>query len=167
MLGIFSILAIDERPTLGLMRFKPDWSGTTEPPELLPNTAETESSLSQVNPNQSDHDDPMDQAPISPENVACFDIDITTLDTCCDQGSARCVDEGDLPDRFAQQLSTCSTGGLCVPESILTARGEVAPKRCSSVGGIDGACLSKCLPEVASSSALLPQDLCESDARNY
>jgi hypothetical protein len=31
---------------------------------------------------------------------------------------------------------------------------------CSSVAGIPGACLSRCVPEVAVSAALLPQDIC-------
>lgn len=173
MLGIFSILAIEERPTLGLMRFIPDMNAEL-PPKLLEITTEdsgsstdspevTESSMMSENQEveESYTDGEMTTEPVGDEGDGrCFEVEIENLPTCCDTGPARCVPSDRIPDGFASQLSECGEAGLCVPESILEAEHAISPNSCASVGGSAGVCLSTCLPEVARTAALLPQDTC-------
>ena len=157
MLGIFSILAIDDRPTLGLIKFVPDYAGTSIKPPALPDNPTNSGGL-QSRPDDAE-ETPRPQMD-DETNDACFDVNLDQLEPCCDAGPAHCVDIA-LPDRFASQVETCPTGGYCVPDAVLTAVGSYTPKTCASVGGAPGACASKCLTEVAATAALLPQDVCD------
>ena len=172
MLGIFSILAIDERPTLGLIRFIPDETAPNSAPLIDAETLERQMEETQEAPPSGGGSMEMsipetiagdDMMEADPSDQRCFAVELNALPTCCDEGPARCV-EGDLiPEGFASLLSDCGQGGLCVPESILSAENAIAPVTCSSIGGVPGACLSRCLPTVAQNAALLPQDICASD----
>jgi outer membrane protein assembly factor BamB len=159
MMGLFSILAIEDRPTLGVLRFKPDYSNTvSSPPPLRMSSPATQSGPTEVETERAPSDASHSQPEMESE-VACFDVNLDELEPCCDTGPAHCVDVV-LPERFASQVATCAAGGVCVPDPVLVAVGSYEPQTCASIGGVQGACMSTCLSEVAANAALLPQDVC-------
>jgi hypothetical protein len=62
------------------------------------------------------------------------------------------------------QFGPCAEG-LCVPDAIVQAGTSFSPRRCASLGGMDGRCLSLCIPMVAMNRALLPRADCAEDER--
>ncbi len=172
MLGIFSILAINERPTLGLMKFIPDLNAL--PPSELSSMLSSDSDRNLdsfaggdelMSGDEEREGDLMSTEAGTTSNEwsgQCFEVNVDELSACCETDEARCVQRETIPEGFASLLSECDDGGLCVPKSILEAEGSILPQACSSIGGAAGVCLSTCLPSVAETAALLPQDLCES-----
>jgi len=94
-----------------------------------------------------------------PNDDRCLPFDIADLEPCCEEDEAHCVPAGDIPAGFQTLVGACP-GGLCVPDKILDARGEIALEVCQSIGG-PGRCLSVCIPQVAEQAALLPPDICD------
>jgi hypothetical protein len=95
-------------------------------------------------------------------------IELGELATCCDLGPAKCVPNNLIPEHLMPQLNACPEGGSCVPESVLTTMedgGSFTPEICTSIAGLEGRCLSVCLPNVANVMALIPQDVCADDER--
>ena len=92
----------------------------------------------------------------STDSQACFDVVLDELEPCCDAGPAHCVDI-DLPERFASQVEAVEWWRLRTRSG--AGSGHV-PQACTSVGGVEGACASTCLTEVAQNAALLPKDIC-------
>ncbi|MFO0679541.1 MAG: hypothetical protein U0169_23645 [Polyangiaceae bacterium] len=90
--------------------------------------------------------------------------DPSTLPSCCSTGAAHCLAGEKLPDVVKSALTTCGTGGFCVPDPILRSGGAPLP-RCKSMNNLDGACLSVCVPQVSQFKDLLPQATCAADER--
>jgi hypothetical protein len=89
-------------------------------------------------------------------------IDVTTLDPCpqCSAGGAHCLPSGLVPAEFKNQLDACDPDRICVPDSFIETTGKFIPATCSSVGGVEGRCLNRCIPQVADQADLLPIDIC-------
>jgi hypothetical protein len=86
-------------------------------------------------------------------------IDPSSLPACSPAcNGAHCVPAAGVPAE-SQALFAACVGGFCVPDT-LSESGEAKPASCTSVGGEPGACLSVCLPEVASNAASIPQATC-------
>src|SRR5215212_197273 len=79
-------------------------------------------------------------------------MDPSTLPPCCD-GTAHCVPKEKVPGIVRKALSECE-GGLCVPDAFLLSGGAAAPK-CKAFNDTEGACISKCVPEVTKNASLL------------
>jgi len=47
-----------------------------------------------------------------------------------------------------------------VPDVFIATGGVYTPAACTSLGGAEGVCLSRCIPKVAEVDSLLPQDVC-------
>jgi hypothetical protein len=80
---------------------------------------------------------------------------------------AHCVPTGLL---LALPLSpeACTAGsaaGECVPDPIIAGGGQFVPMACISIAGVEGRCLSTCLPAVAAQAAVLPQATCAASER--
>jgi hypothetical protein len=92
-------------------------------------------------------------------------IDVATLTSC--GADAHCVDRALVTDPAqASRLGTCSDGQkLCVPDVFLQTGGKFTAKTCTSVGGAEGRCLSRVLPDVKKQEAMLPQDTCGANER--
>jgi hypothetical protein len=80
--------------------------------------------------------------------------------------SATCSNAHCLPDAYvpvAQQglLAPCPGGGFCAPDAIIGALNNFVPKTCASVAGVEGRCVSTCLPSVQAQASLLPTTGCE------
>src|SRR5688572_7886695 len=73
-------------------------------------------------------------------------MDPSTLPPCCD-GTAHCVPKDKVPGIVRKALSECE-GGFCVPDAFLISGGAAAPK-CKAFNDTEGACISKCVPEVS------------------
>lgn len=87
-------------------------------------------------------------------------IDPSTLTSC--GADAHCVDPALVTDPAQKQrLGTCTDGTqLCVPDSFIATGGKFTAPTCTSLGGAEGRCLSRVLPDVQAQDALLPQDAC-------
>ena len=88
------------------------------------------------------------------------------LPGCCEAegGAAHCFAADRAPQAVKNAFSSCASGGLCVPDTMLETGGSVAPTSCTAFGG-DGVCLSVCMPQVAENAALLAQDVCGATER--
>lgn len=115
-----------------------------------------------VEPGTADAADRQDGAP-------CPDPDaIATLPACCDEGLARCVPAESIPATFSSLLDPCGDDGACVPQAVLEGMASpegYMPRSCASLGGVDGACISVCIPRVRDVMEILPQDVCQADER--
>jgi hypothetical protein len=92
-------------------------------------------------------------------------IDPSTLTSCGDD--AHCLDPALVTDPAqASRLGKCTDGTkLCVPDAFIKTGGKFTPATCNSVGGAEGRCLSRVLPDVKAQDALLPQDTCTASER--
>jgi hypothetical protein len=95
-------------------------------------------------------------------------LDLATLNacTCSAGGKAHCVAKTQMPASLSKQLADCDgTSGACVPDSILASGGELAPCKTS---GVDGRCVSLCVPKVATYAEALTRgdgETCAADER--
>jgi hypothetical protein len=77
---------------------------------------------------------------------------------------AHCVPSEIVPSGIQSLLASC-TDGVCAPDPIIAAAGQFVPDTCRSIAGVEGRCLSTCMPAVAARAATLPQDECAADER--
>ncbi|MFT3925264.1 MAG: hypothetical protein QM778_22190 [Myxococcales bacterium] len=83
-----------------------------------------------------------------------------------DQARGHCVPPDFVqPAATRDRLASCSDGTLCVPVDFLINEGRYTPKACRSVAGLEGRCLSECLPEVFSRGDFLPRADCDPGER--
>src|SRR5215470_8205146 len=97
-------------------------------------------------------------------------IDPSTLAACSPAcGGAHCLPAVLVPPAQQALLQACTANGgapgLCAPDDLIEAGGNLVPKSCASVAGAEGRCLSTCLPDIAGKAALLPRDVCAEDQR--
>jgi hypothetical protein len=90
-------------------------------------------------------------------------IDPSTLPECptCSAGGAHCLPNSLLPPEFLSSLDSCDADSACVPDAFIETNGLFIAPTCDSVGGAEGRCLSRCIPQVAGQADLLPQATCE------
>jgi len=100
----------------------------------------------------------VDQANYTTEG--CVLRDPETLPNCCVDGSAVCAPVQAVAPSLQHMFSTCGDGGLCVPSEAFVDDYEWSPETCTSLGGMEGVCMSSCTPFVQSLSEFLPQDTC-------
>jgi hypothetical protein len=93
-------------------------------------------------------------------------VDPTIFPDCSPTcGGAHCVPSSLVPAAEQTLLAPCNGGkGFCAPDKIIAGGGEYVPKTCTSVAGVEGRCISSCLPSVASEASLLPKDPTVCDA---
>ena len=72
---------------------------------------------------------------------------------------AHCVPGSLIPTSLQSQLQACA-GGFCAPDSLVKSGGKANPPVCKSIAGVEGRCLSTCLPAIADQASLLPKDSC-------
>ena len=93
-------------------------------------------------------------------------IDVDELDECGSCGDSHCMDAellGSIDTELTDRLASCNGGdGLCVPDEFLESFGQSVPQSCESLEGMEGRCLSTCLPEVQGLDTYLPVDVCDS-----
>jgi hypothetical protein len=81
--------------------------------------------------------------------------DPSTLPACCqaEMGKAHCVQNSNFPSGAGSFFTTCDSGGVCVPDTLLES-GGATPKACMTKLGA-GVCMSKCIPQIGNNEALL------------
>ncbi len=123
-------------------------------------------------------------ADVTKSNKACIPasdagtlerIDLNTLKACeCNSGGkAHCVAKSKIPENLSKQLAGCDgESGACVPDSVITSGGARPPtcktKGADIVGGVEGRCVSQCVPKVAKYSNVTSRgegDRCAEDER--
>lgn len=78
-----------------------------------------------------------------------------------ERARGRCVDANQIPQGQRDLLAPCASGdSVCVPLDILLANGRFAPTSCRSLAGVEGRCLSTCIPDVHDQEDILPVDVC-------
>jgi hypothetical protein len=102
--------------------------------------------------------------PCVPEPKPGYDPASRALEACCSTGPAHCVPSSDVLPRLASELDACGSGGaVCMPDPIIRSGGQYVPAHCTSaLLNAPGACLSTCLPLVATTpqASLLARDGC-------
>jgi hypothetical protein len=99
-------------------------------------------------------------------------LDLGGYTACCAEGKAHCA-PAELVDPAQQKdLAQCAggvasgaSGGFCVPDDILARGGKHQPATCSSVGNVEGRCMSLCIKSVGAKKDVLPQASCRPDER--
>jgi hypothetical protein len=88
---------------------------------------------------------------------------LSALKACCD-GRGRLVPSRFVPGDFRDWLKKGPNGTVCLPEEIAT-DALWSPRQCVSVLGLEGACISTCIPMVTEQAIELPQDVCSPTQR--
>jgi hypothetical protein len=78
----------------------------------------------------------------------------------CEQG-AHCVPNAAVPDDVVDFLSNCNADSKCVPDPFIETLGKLLLETCTAVMGLEGRCLSGCIPLVAEKADLLDQSTCQ------
>lgn len=108
------------------------------------------------------HDD--GQMPAAPdcEGPLGAPQDPANLPSCCsDVGDSHCITLPAEASELGSFVRACAGGGHCVPDRFIETGGVFEPRSCTSVSNEPGACLSRCIPEVAENAGALPQDVCD------
>ncbi len=76
-------------------------------------------------------------------------------------GGAHCVPNALVPPDVAGFLAACNDEMKCVPDPFIETLGNFLLAPCTSVLGLEGRCISGCIPQVAESAAYLEQGSCD------
>jgi len=80
----------------------------------------------------------------------------------CEKG-AHCVPNGLVPADVIEYLPECNADSKCVPDKFIETMGNFLLDPCTAVLGLEGRCLSGCIPLVAENADLLDQATCDDD----
>lgn len=92
-------------------------------------------------------------------------LDPAGLPACPSACAGHCLSSALVPADQAASLASCDGGALCVPDELIVSGGEFLLDTCESIAGVEGRCVSTCLPEVIEQMDLLPQSTCASTHR--
>jgi len=99
----------------------------------------------------------LQRSAVSPDVVSAFY-------PCCG-GKGHYIPKMAVPAAFHSMLEAGPDGEtLCIPDVIATDP-DYSPKACTSLFGLEGACIATCVPMVLDQPVPLPQDVCASDER--
>ena len=76
-------------------------------------------------------------------------------------GGARCVPNDSVPADVQSFMGKCNKDFLCVPDFFVQAGSNFELKSCTAVLGLEGRCISDCIPMVAEQSERLDQGSCD------
>jgi hypothetical protein len=79
-------------------------------------------------------------------------------------GGAHCIPEALVPDEQEPLLAACKDG-FCLPDKLTKGAGFAVPETCTSLAGVEGRCVSTCLPSIAGKADVLPQSTCDAGER--
>jgi hypothetical protein len=91
-------------------------------------------------------------------------LDPSTLPLCpsyvCDNGTSHCIPKGLVPTDMHSLVEECNDESFCVPDPFIETGGNWVPPTCTAVMGLEGRCVSSCIPMVAAQADFLKQDIC-------
>lgn len=112
-------------------------------------------------------DPPEEPAEPEPEEVCPHDgppvIDPATLTACPSYvcgGGAHCVPWVLVPEEQSDLLAACNDDSACVPDAMIETMGNFLLEQCTAVLGLEGRCVSSCIPQVADRADSLTQETC-------
>ncbi len=82
--------------------------------------------------------------------------------------NAHCVPLADVPANEMSStslLSKCPDGSFCTPDDFIATDDQFLAKKCTSLLGAEGRCISSCVTEVNQQIDQLPQDVCDKTER--
>ena len=87
-------------------------------------------------------------------------IDPESFPSCCE--GAHCVPTSLVSEDLLEDVELCSDGvSACVPDDFIKFNGIFTPSSCTAPGGLEGRCLSQCLPSVIEQIDKLVQAECD------
>lgn len=90
-------------------------------------------------------------------------IDPASLPACPSYvcgGGAHCVPWSLVPGEQAELLAACNQESACVPDAMIETMGNFLLESCTGVLGLEGRCVSSCIPQVAERADSLTQETC-------
>ncbi|MBM4377291.1 MAG: hypothetical protein FJ095_19600 [Deltaproteobacteria bacterium] len=81
----------------------------------------------------------------------------------CQKGGGHCVPNALVPKDVTGFLDKCNKDSMCVPNKMIETQGNFLLKTCDSVMGLEGRCVSTCIPQVQEQAQLLKQGACDAD----
>jgi hypothetical protein len=93
----------------------------------------------------------------TPRKSVAKDI-LSAFYPCCD-GTAHLIPDFFVPKDFRAMLATGPNSSICVPDEFAS-DANYTPKKCTSLFGQPGACMSICIPQVKNAPVALPKDVC-------
>jgi hypothetical protein len=75
-------------------------------------------------------------------------------------GGARCIPKGAVGPDMAGFLEPCNDEFLCVPDLFIATKGNFLLESCIGIMGLEGRCISDCIPMVADQADRLTQTTC-------
>ncbi len=90
-------------------------------------------------------------------------IDPNSLQACPSYvcgGGAHCVPWSLVPGEQAELLAACNKDSACVPDNMIETMGNFLLEPCDAVLGLEGRCVSSCIPQVAERADSLSQASC-------
>ncbi|MBI2895648.1 MAG: hypothetical protein HYY06_18975 [Deltaproteobacteria bacterium] len=91
-------------------------------------------------------------------------VDPALFGACCE--GAHCVPNALVPADQAAMLASCDDdAGRCIPDELIETSGIYTAPTCSSIVGLEGRCMSTCIPDIQAQASLLPQSTCEATQR--
>lgn len=79
----------------------------------------------------------------------------------CPNGGGHCVPNALVPADVMDFLDFCNKDSMCVPDPMIETQGNFLLKTCTAIMGLEGRCVSSCIPRVRQQEALLEQDICD------
>jgi len=153
-------------PAVGMMACmgEPDETGTgnegagaapeTDPSEGGDDTGSSSSGSSTSSSGTSEPECPHEGPPL---------IDPETLPKCpsyvCELG-AHCIPKGLVPPEMHSLVDECNDESFCVPDPFIETGGNWYPPTCTAIMGLEGRCISSCIPMVKEQGQYLQQDIC-------
>ena len=106
--------------------------------------------------------DVQEPPPQEPEPTSgCVAAEFTDLESCCEDTDSKCAPSNKVAPDLHMLFATCGDGGLCVPSDVFSGEYEWTASKCTSLGGVEGACVSRCSPKAQGLLEFLPQDVCD------
>jgi hypothetical protein len=76
-----------------------------------------------------------------------------------------CMSAMSAPPSQVDRLAKCGENMVCLPKKMALYGIRLPPKKCTSMIGLEGRCMSLVLPEVSDQETFLPRDICAEDER--
>ena len=103
------------------------------------------------------------QCPNTTPDIPPGQLASCTIANC---SNAHCVPASEIPmGTDTSLLPKCPDQSFCTPDDFIATDGKFLAKKCVSLEGAEGRCLSTCIPAVSSQLSTLPKDTCAETER--
>ncbi len=78
----------------------------------------------------------------------------------CPDGGGHCVPNALVPQDVMGFLDFCNKDSMCVPDALIETQGNFLLPTCNAIMGLEGRCLSTCIPQVQAQANFIQRDIC-------